>query len=136
MGLRIKTSFFSALLLLASFSSIAESTHTRLVGNWQGQRDQEGKCSFMAWKMARTLDGKFEVTFYADPGKKQILGEEKGRWEVKDGKLSLFTDGVPTPDIYVYTFIDDNSVKFSRVRADPSADCVADYEFTEHRVSH
>lgn len=89
----------------------------------------------MAWKMARTADGKFEITFYGDPGKKQVLGKEKGRWEVKDGKLSLLTDGVPTPDIYIYTFIDDNSVKLSNVKRDPSADCMADYEFTDHRVS-
>lgn len=135
MGFRIKASFFAALLLSASFSSIAESTDARLVGNWQGQRDQEGKCSFMAWKMARTADGKFEISFYGDPGKKQILGEEKGLWEVKNGKLSLLTDGVPTPDIYVYTFIDENSVKLSNIKRDPSADCMADYEFTDHRVS-
>ena len=135
MGLKIKTSFFTALLLSASFLAIAEPTDTGLVGNWQGQRDQEGKCSFMAWKMARTADGKFEITFYGDPGKTQILGKEKGRWEVKDGKLSLLTDGVPTPDTYVYTFIDNNSVKLSNVKRDPSADCMADYEFTDHRVS-
>jgi hypothetical protein len=135
MSFRIKTSFFAVLLLSASFSSIAESTDTRLIGNWQGQRNQEGKCSFMAWEMARTADGKFEISFYGDPGKKQILGKEKGRWEVKDGQLSLLTDGVPTPDIYIYTFIDDNSVKLSNIKRDPSADCMADYEFTDHRVS-
>lgn len=135
MGLKTKMSFFAVFLLSASFLAIAEPTDTRLVGNWQGQRDQEGKCSFMAWKMARTADGKFEITFYGDPGKKQALGNEKGRWEVRDGKLSLLTDGVPTPDIYVYTFIDDKSVKLSNVKRDPSADCIADYEFTDHRVS-
>lgn len=135
MGLKIKTSIFSAFVLSASFLAIAEPTDTRLIGNWQGQRDQEGKCSFMAWTMARTADGKFEITFYGDPDKKLILGKEEGRWEVKDGKLSLLTDGIQTPDIYVYTFIDDNSVKLSNVKRDPSADCMADYEFTDHRVS-
>lgn len=88
----------------------------------------------MAWKMGRTADGKFEVTFYSDPEKTRILGKEKGHWEVKDGRLSLLTDGVPTPDLYVYTFIDNNSVKFSNVKRDPAADCMADYEFTDHRV--
>ena len=135
MGLKIRTSLCTAFLLLASSLAIAEPTDTRLVGNWEGQRDQEGKCSFMAWRMARTADGKFEIAFYADSGKKQIIGKEKGRWEVKGDKLSLLTDGVPTPDVYVYTFIDDNSVRFSNVKRDPSADCMADYEFTDHRVS-
>lgn len=105
MAFRMKTLFLTAPLLFPSFSSIAESTDTRLVGNWQGQRSQEGKCSFMAWKMGRTADGKFEVTFYSDPEKTRILGKEKGHWEVKDGRLSLLTDGIPTPDLYVYTFI-------------------------------
>lgn len=134
MAFRMKTLFLTAPFLFASFSSIAESTDTRLVGNWQGQRSQEGKCSFMAWKMGRTADGKFEVTFYGDPEKTRILGKEKGHWEVKDGRLSLLTDGIPTPDLYVYTFIDNNSVKFSNVKRDPAADCMADYEFTDHRV--
>ena len=127
--------FLATLLLSLPFSLLASSLDDHLVGNWQGQRNHEGKCSFMAWKMARTADGKFEITFYGDPEKKQVLGQEKGRWETTNGKVSLLTDGVPTPDIYTYTFIDDNSVKLSNIKRDPSADCMADYEFTDHRVS-
>ena len=131
----LKKSFLAALLVTASVSALAETTDARLVGNWQGQRNQEGKCSFSAWKMSRTSDGKFDITFYGDPEKQRILGQEKGRWEVKDGKLSLLTDGVRTPDVYTYTFVDDNSVKLTNVERDPSGDCQADYEFTDHRVS-
>lgn len=134
MSFRIKASFFAA-LLSASLSSAAEPSNTNLAGNWEGQRDQNGKCSFIAWNMTRAEDGKFEISFYADAEKQQILGNEKGRWEAKDGKLSLLTDGVETPDVYTYTFIDANSVKLSNVKRDPSADCMADYEFIDHRVS-
>jgi hypothetical protein len=131
----IKKFVLGAFALSFSILSIAASIDDRLVGNWQGQRDQEGKCSFMAWKMSRTADGKFEITFYGNSEKNKILGQEKGRWEVSGGKLSLLTDGVPTPDIYTYSFINENSVKLSNIKRDPSADCMADYEFTDHRVS-
>jgi len=131
----IQKILFGAFAFSISISSIAASIDERLVGNWQGQREQEGKCSFMAWKMSRTADGKFEIAFYGDSEKKKALGKEKGRWEASDGKLSIFTDGVPTPDVYAYSFIGDNSVKFSNIKRDPSADCMADYEFTDHRVS-
>ena len=85
----IKKCFFGAFAFSLSLSSIAVSIDDRLVGNWQGQRDQEGKCSFMAWKMSRTADGRFEIVFYGDAEKKKMLREEKGRWEVSDGKLSV-----------------------------------------------
>jgi len=84
-----KKYFFGAFAFSLSLSSIVASIDDRLVGNWQGQRDQEGMCSFMAWKMSRTADGRFEIVFYGDAEKKKMLREEKGRWEVSDGKLSV-----------------------------------------------
>ena len=47
----------------------------------------------------------------------------------------LLTDGIPTPDVYTYSFINDKAVKLSNIKRDPSADCMADYEFIDHRVS-
>lgn len=135
MSRKMKVPFLAAILISASFMAIAEPSETRFVGNWQGQRAEEGKCSFMAWKMARTADGEFKVTFYGDGAKTKVIGTEKGRWEVKGGKLSLLTEGVPAPDIYTYKFIDDNTVMLSNVERDPSADCMADYEFTDYRVA-
>jgi hypothetical protein len=122
------------LTALLSASSFASSLDERLVGHWQGQRNKEGKCSFMAWAMKRSPDGKFEIVFYKNPEKTQLINQESGRWETKGDKLSLFTEGVPTPDVYTYTFTDNDTVHFSTIERDPSADCMADYEFTDHRV--
>ena len=88
----------------------------------------------MAWNMKRSQDGKFEITFYKNPEKTQLIDREMGRRETKGDKLSLFTEGVPTPDIYTYTFTDNDTVHLSVVERDPSVDCMADYEFTDHRV--
>jgi hypothetical protein len=106
----------------------------RLVGLWQGQRNRDGKCSFMAWKMTRTADGKFDVAFFGDPARSKLISQERGRWEAYDGTISLYSDGIPSPDVYRYTFIGSNSVRLTNVKRDPSADCMADYEFTDHRV--
>lgn len=106
----------------------------RLVGTWQGQRNQDGKCTFMAWRMIRAADGKFEVAFYVDSAMSKLIGKEMGRWNAHGGRMSLYSDGVPTPDVYSYTFIGGDSVRLTNVKRDPSADCMADYEFTDHRV--
>ncbi len=120
--------------VLLSATSLALARDKRLAGNWQGQRDEAGKCSFMAWTMTRSPDGKFEITFYKNPRKTQLAGREIGRWETKGDKLSLFTNGVATPEVYTYTFTDNDTVHLSNIKRDASADCMADYEFTDHRV--
>ena len=122
---------FAALL---SVSNLASALDDRLVGTWQGQRDKDGKCSYMAWTMKRSSDGKFEVAFYNNPERTQFLNVERGRWETNGDKISLTTAGVPTPDVYTYTLTDNDTVHVSAIERDPSADCMADYEFTDHRV--
>jgi len=119
---------------LLSMTSLAFARDNRLAGNWQGQRDPAVKCSFMAWSMKRSQDGKFEVAFYTNPKKTKLANREVGRWETKGDKLSLFTKGVATPDVYTYTFLDNDTVHLSQIKRDPTGDCMADYEFTDHRV--
>lgn len=104
------------------------------MGNWQGQRDLDGKCLFLAWEMSREADGRFEVTFFLDSERKKLLGSERGRWQTENGQMTLLTDGVPSADIYTYTFGENNSVVFANIKRDPSADCAADYVFTDHRI--
>ncbi|CAG4890621.1 lipocalin-like domain-containing protein [Paraburkholderia gardini] len=125
---------FLLIAVLLSVSNLASALDDRMVGNWQGERDKDGKCSYMAWTMKRSSDGKFEISFYKNPEKTQLLNEERGQWETKGDKISLITEGVPTSDLYTYTFIDNDTVHVSAVERDPSADCMADYEFTDHRV--
>ena len=118
-----------------SFSAhAAEALDARLVGAWQGMREQSGKCEFLAWNSKFGPDGRFEITFFADKQKTKPIQTERGKWKASGGKSELKTDGVPTAEVYLYTVIDDDTIKYVNTARDPSADCQADYEFTEYRV--
>ena len=106
----------------------------RLVGTWQGEREAGGKCAFLAWKMVRAADGQFSIVFFSDKNRSQTWAKEQGRWWTDNGRLVLKTDGVQKADIYAYQFVSSSSVRFVNLKRDPSADCQADYEFTDHKV--
>lgn len=125
---------FAAVLLFATSFSYAADLDNRLAGEWQGQRDPQSKCSFLAWKLSRSSDGKFEIAFYADSSKTKETGRERGIWWVKANEYFTQTQGVPTPDGYSYVFLNQDTVRYTGLKHDPSADCDADYEFTDHRV--
>lgn len=108
----------------------------RLIGIWQGERDAGGKCAFMAWKMVRDADGQFSIVFFSDKSRSTTWAKEQGRWWTDNGRLVLKTAGVKQPDVYTYQFLSSNSVRFVNVKRDPSADCQADYEFTDHKVQN
>lgn len=128
------TSLVVACVLCLPFSLQASTLDERLVGKWQGERSSEGKCKFLAWNMLRTDEGKFRIFFFSDAERKRLVNVENGRWEAENGLFSIFTSSVSTPDVYNYSVTDANTVRFSNAKRDPSADCMADYEFTDHRV--
>lgn len=128
--------FFSIAAVLSLISSVSMSADIdkRLVGDWQGQRDPSGRCSFLAWEMSRHSDGRFEITFYEDSNKTKIANRESGTWWVKANVFYTQTKGVPTPDGYSYAFQNQDTVRFTVLKRDLSADCEADYEFIDARV--
>lgn len=126
--------YLTCTLLICSVSSASQPTDQRIVGSWQGMREQSGKCQFLAWKSQFLPDGRFEISFFANKERTQLIQTERGTWDAKDGKNTLKTDGVLTPEVYLYTVLDDNTIKYVNTIKDPTADCQADYEFTEHRV--
>ena len=119
---------------VTALPSSASEIDTRLVGNWQGQREQGGKCTFLAWKMARYADGKFEIAFFKDPHRTKESSRERGVWWVKGNEFYTHTKGVAAPDGYRYKVLSENTVRFTVLKRDPSGDCQAAYEFTDHRV--
>ncbi|MFC5609832.1 hypothetical protein [Variovorax soli] len=122
---------------LISFGTFAEEARdSRIVGSWQGMRTADGKCQFLAWKSKFKEDGRFEITFFADAERKKELHTERGTWRASDGRNELKTDGVPTTEVYTYSFADPNTVRYVNTVRDPSADCQADYEFLEHRTQN
>jgi len=85
--------------------------------------------------MIRLADGKFEVAFYIDAGRTKETLREKGSWWVKGNEFFTQTQGVATSDGYAYSFVDADTVHFTVLKRDPSADCQADYQFSDHRVT-
>jgi hypothetical protein len=126
--------FVACGLSVGSSVFAAEPIDSRIVGSWQGMRDESGKCEFLAWKSQFSADGKFRITFFEDKGRTKELQTETGTWKSVDGKNILKTDGVPTLEVYTYTVIDENTIKYVNTVKDPTADCQEDYEFTEQRV--
>ncbi|MDO8414067.1 MAG: hypothetical protein Q7S51_09800 [Gallionellaceae bacterium] len=125
---------FAAILLFAASLSYAADLDKRLVGVWQGQRSAESKCSFQAWEITRTYGGKFEIIRYTDSNKTKEVGRERGIWWVKASEYYAKTLGAPTPNGYNYVLLNQDKVRYTVLKGDPSADCKADYEFTEQRI--
>lgn len=123
-------------LLLAAIchTAFAADLDARLIGTWQGLREQDTKCAFLSWTTEFRPDGRFSITFYADRAQRQKIQQESGNWQAADGKNALSTDGVATTEVYEYRFLDDDTVRYVNTVRDNTADCQADYEFTERRV--
>lgn len=126
--------FLAFVCLVSSSADAAEPIDQRIVGTWQGMREESGKCEFLAWNSNFAPDGRFEISFFADKERTKSVQTERGNWKANGGKNELKTDGVPTAEVYLYTVIDDDTIKYVNTVKDPSADCQADYEFIEHRV--
>ena len=121
-------------LFLSNSAVSAESLEQSLIGQWQGARDTASKCQFLAWNSNFMSNGKFEITFFSNEERTDKIQTEHGTWKASNGKSELTTDGVSTPDVYLYSIIDSDTVKYVNTVKDPSADCQDDYEFTEHRA--
>ncbi|MGX5220966.1 MULTISPECIES: hypothetical protein [Pseudomonas] len=130
----VLATFLACVCLTPVVVQAEELQDQRIVGEWEGMREQGGKCRFLAWNSKFTSDGRFEISFYADKNKSKPISTEVGRWKAIDGKNELKTDGVPTAEVYLYTVIDSDTIKYVNTVKDPSADCQADYEFVEHRI--
>lgn len=123
-----------AALLAGCASQSTQALDQRLLGQWQGMRDKNGPCQFFAWNSSFRPDGRFEISFFADEDRTRLIQTERGTWTASNGKNHLTTDGVKTTEVYDYRFVDADTVEYVNTKADPTADCQADYRFTEHRV--
>lgn len=133
--LRTMLAIFLALTFFALFlADAAEPLDQRIVGTWQGMRESNGKCRFLAWKSIFMADGNFVISFFSDKGRTKLVQDERGTWKAQNGKSELKTNGVSNAEVYLYTVMDDDTIKYVNTVKDPSADCQEDYEFIEQRV--
>lgn len=87
-------------------SSTLTPHETGLIGEWEGHRANDGNGLFTAWHVKLEANGEFCITFYEDSDKTRIANTEHGVWTTANGTSSWMTDDVPTPDVYLYTFLD------------------------------
>lgn len=115
MSIKAILSFVAGLFL--SFTIHASEIDKRLVGVWEGQRDENGKCPFMAWEFKRFENGRFEVIFFRNRSKiRNILNTETGTWTTEGSKYILNTDDVPNPDAYIYNVNENWNYLYNDVR--------------------
>ncbi len=131
-----RTSSVTLLAGLLALSACASrpALDERIVGSWNGLREQNGSCQFLAWRSDFQPDGRFSITFFRDAERTRPIQTERGQWHGANGRSVLKTDGVATAEVYEYSVIDGNTIHYVNTVKDPTADCQEDYAFTEHRV--
>lgn len=137
--MKLRMSFavlFAVFFLLAGCASKSSERllDQQLVGVWEGKREQGNGCQFLAWRMQLNSDGTFRIAFFRDQDRTRLIQVEQGRWTAANGRNELKTDGVGQVEVYEYSFIGVDAVHYVNTVKDPTADCQADYEFTEYRV--
>ena len=124
-------------LAFVLFSSIADATEPLdpgIVGTWEGMREKNGKCEFLAWTSDFASDGRLVISFFSDKKRRKPLRTDRGYWNTNGTRIELKIDGVSTVETYRYTVIDDYTVKYVNTLKDSATDCPDNYEFIEYRA--
>lgn len=105
----------------------------RLVGLWTGsEKDQQIEGVTKSWEMDRRIDGTFELDFQYTMNGDTQFSTETGNWWVEDGKFYEKHNESGNTDVYSYTVLNKNQVKFSS--EDISTEMNTDsYEFIDTR---
>ncbi|MBU4539280.1 MAG: hypothetical protein L6264_05435 [Weeksellaceae bacterium] len=112
------------LLLLVSFLVISCSNQlktlengkkidSRLVGVWSGsEKDQQIDGIEKKWDMTRNGDGTFILDFVFTQNGRSQKSQETGNWWVEGNKFYEFHEESGKTDIYTYSVLNENQVKF------------------------
>ncbi|MBU8882393.1 hypothetical protein KSK37_04760 [Kaistella sp. DKR-2] len=112
------------LLLLMSFLVISCSNHvktlengkkidSRLVGVWSGsEKDQQIEGVEKKWDMTRNADGTFILDFVFTQNGLSQKTQETGNWWVEGNKFYEFHEESEQTDVYTYSVLNKNQVKF------------------------
>ncbi|MDR2206457.1 MAG: hypothetical protein LBE36_09945 [Flavobacteriaceae bacterium] len=105
----------------------------RLIGIWTGfESDKQIESMSKKWEMTRNDDGTFVLDFKYTQDGKTFNSIETGNWWIENGKFYEFHEESGGTDVYEYTVIDKNHIKFKSVNI--SIDMNVDsYEFIDSR---
>lgn len=106
----------------------------KMFGSWKGsEKDNQRKALVKYWVQHRFEDGTFLLLFTAIENGEVESFVEKGQWWIENGEFhELHFDSGKT-DVYTYTFVDENHVKFKAKKVGVSFEN-SEYEFTDTKI--
>lgn len=112
----------------------ANKLDPKLFGSWQGSESDNQKIGMKKyWVQHRFEDGTFVLLFTAiDNGKVEHF-VEKGQWWVEKGEFHELHFNSGKTDVYTYSFIDPDHVKFKAKQMSVNLEN-SDYQFIDTRI--
>lgn len=106
----------------------------KMFGSWKGsENDNQRKGLVKYWIQHRFEDGTFLLLFTAVENGEVESFVEKGQWWIENGEFhELHFDSGKT-DVYTYSFVDENHVKFKAKKVGVSFEN-AEYEFIDTKI--
>ncbi len=106
----------------------------RLTGIWTGfEKDQQIEGLEKKWNMTRNADGTFLLDFeFTQDGTTQST-QEAGTWWVEGDKFYEFHEDSGETDVYTYTVLNENQIKFKSEKMSVGMNNNA-YEFVDTKL--
>lgn len=106
---------------------------TKLVGVWEGSEDnQQEEGMSKQWVMTRNSNGTFILDFKAQTNTENLAFVETGKWWIEDGLFYEFHKESGLTDVYEYTVLDKDKIKFKSTKLAVDMENSA-YEFIDTR---
>lgn len=133
------------LLLIAFFGIIAISNaqekdtkvnklDNKMFGSWKGsENDNQRKGLVKYWIQHRFEDGTFVLLFTAIENGEVESFVEKGQWWIENGEFHELHFNSGKTDVYTYTFVDENHVKFKAKNIGVNFEN-SEYEFIDTKI--
>ncbi|WP_367754603.1 hypothetical protein [Flavobacterium sp. WC2430] len=135
---------FSILVILFSSCSTSKNTITlssgkkidsRLIGVWKGSENGKQIANLTKeWEMKRNSDGTFTINFTTISDSITDEFEESGNWWIKGKKFYEYHDDSKETDIYNYTILNEEQVKFKMIKTDIDF-AEENYTFVDTKIS-
>jgi len=120
-----------------TFAQSQPAIDQKLIGSWQGhEKDKQLEGVEKHWVQHRFEDGTYLILFtviYHDDGRVESFAEQ-GKWWIADEKFYELHSGGENPEVYSYTVIDDEHVKFKLSDSGDLRYDQPDYEFIDVKI--
>jgi hypothetical protein len=108
---------------------------TRLVGDWEGQSDEQIEGLTVEWEMTRKVDGTYILYLRSFPKglpERARPAIDDGNWWIEDGTFFEVSNAGQKTDSYYYEVLDTNRIRFKAKKM--SIVTKPNYEFIDYRI--